>query len=693
MTGHTRPLHDEAPGGLLGTLLAPGGEPAAYALLHRPESGAADRVEVVVGEVAELASLAEVPLEDGPVPPAGPRHELLVVVPFRQVAERGFTAPDDGAPLLALRVTDQESVGLADALRLLPDDELAVRNSRFALDDEAYAELVRTVLTEEIGHGRGANFVLERPFTAEIDGFGARAALSVFRRLLAQERGTYWTFLVRAGDRYFVGASPERHVSAIDGEVVMNPVSGTYRYPAGGPSVAGLLDFLADRKETDELLMVVDEELKMMGRICEGGGRVVGPFLKPMARLAHTEYLIEGYSTRPIPDVLRETLFAPTVTGSPLESACELISRYEPGGRGYYSGVLALVGRDASGGRWLDSAILIRTARIDRAGRLRMGVGATLVRHSDPRAEVAETYAKAAGMLAAVRGTPDAAGPAPAAVDTSAWAGDARIRAALAGRNAQLAPFWLSRPDGAADAVARGRVLLVDAEDTFTAMIGHQLAALGLEPEIRRWDDLVRAADGRVELHGADLVVVGPGPGDPREVGDAKIATLRALTRQLLGDERPFLSICLGHQVLAGELGLPLVRKPQPNQGRQQVVDLFGRQRRVGFYNSFAAVADGDEFAPPTLAGSVAVSRDAGTGEVHGLRGPHFHSLQFHPESVLSTDGFDVLRECVTGLLDVPATATAPAAAVPTAVAGVPTAVAAVAVPAAAAPAVAAHTV
>ncbi|HJD80867.1 anthranilate synthase family protein [Kitasatospora aureofaciens] len=667
MTGHTRPLHDEAPGGLLGRLLAPDGEPAAYALLHRPESGAADRVEVVLGEVAELASLAELPLEDGPAGPAGARHELLVVVPFRQVAERGFAAPDDGAPLLALRVTDQEPVDLADALRLLPDDRLAVRNAEFALDDEAYAELVRTVLTEEIGHGRGANFVLERPFTAEIDGFGARAALSVFRRLLAQERGTYWTFLVRAGDRYFVGASPERHVSAIDGEVVMNPISGTYRYPADGPSVPGLLDFLADRKETDELLMVVDEELKMMGRICEGGGRVVGPYLKPMARLAHTEYLIEGSSTRPIPDILRETLFAPTVTGSPLESACELISRYEPGGRGYYSGVLALVGRDATGGRWLDSAILIRTARIDRAGRLRMGVGATLVRHSDPRAEVAETYAKAAGMLAAVRGTPDAAGPAPAAVDTSAWAGDARIRAALAGRNAQLAPFWLSRPDVAAHGGARGRVLLVDAEDTFTAMIGHQLSALGLEPEIRRWDDLVRGADGRVELPGADLVVVGPGPGDPREVGDAKIATLRALTRQLLREQRPFLSICLGHQVLAGELGLPLVRKPQPNQGRQRVVDLFGRQRRVGFYNSFAAVADRDEFVPLTLAGSVAVSRDAASGEVHGLRGPHFHSLQFHPESVLSTDGFDVLRESVTGLLGVRAVVAVPTAAIPTA--------------------------
>ncbi|MFJ6903385.1 anthranilate synthase family protein [Streptomyces griseoluteus] len=637
--------------GLLGTLLAPGGDPPAYALLHRPESGAPDRVEVLVGEVTEPASLADLPLDGtGPVRATGDRHELLVVVPFRQLAERGFAAPDDGTPLLALRINGQESVDLAEALEVLPDDRLTLRAAGFAEDDAAYADLVRTVLTEEIGRGRGANFVIERPFVAEIDPCGPRAALSVFRRLLLQERGTYWTFLVRTGDRTFVGASPERHVSAVGGEVVMNPISGTYRYPPGGPSVPGLLSFLADRKETDELLMVVDEELKMMGRICERGGRVVGPYLKPMARLAHTEYLIKGHSTRPVPDILRETLFAPTVTGSPLESACEVISRYEPAGRGYYSGVLALVGRDAAGGRRLDSTILIRTAQMDRTGRVRIGVGATLVRHSDPEAEVAETHAKVAGLLAAIRG---GEGPRDTGgASGTDWSADSGIHTALGGRNASLAPFWLARREELPGEV-RGTVLLVDAEDTFTAMLGHQLAALGLTPRIRRWDEPGAAAEaGRY-----DLVVVGPGPGDPRALTEPKIAALRRLTRGLLDAGRPFLSVCLGHQVLAGELGLDLVRKTHPHQGSQRVVDLFGRRRRVGFYNSFAALADRDRFTPGRGEAAVEVSRDTTTNEVHALRGRYFHSMQFHPESVLSTDGFDVLRESVTGLLSVPAAA------------------------------------
>ena len=131
--------------------------------------------------------------------------------------------------------------------------------------------------------------------------------------------------------------------------------------------------------------MVVDEELKMMARICEDGGRVLGPYLKEMAHLAHTEYFIEGQTSRDVREVLRETLFAPTVTGSPLESACRVIRRYEPQGRGYYSGVAALIGGDGQGGRTLDSAILIRTAEIEGDGRLRIGVIPTVAPYLLPQ--------------------------------------------------------------------------------------------------------------------------------------------------------------------------------------------------------------------------------------------------------------------------------------------------------------------
>ncbi|MEH7978902.1 chorismate-binding protein, partial [Pseudomonas aeruginosa] len=83
--------------------------------------------------------------------------------------------------------------------------------------------------------------------------------------------------------RTLVGASPERLIRVRDCLAEMNPISCTYSEPPAGPNLAEVMEFLDNRKEADELYMVVDEELKMMARICEDGGRVLGPYLKEMA--------------------------------------------------------------------------------------------------------------------------------------------------------------------------------------------------------------------------------------------------------------------------------------------------------------------------------------------------------------------------------------------------------------------------
>ena len=97
-------------------------------------------------------------------------------------------------------------------------------------------------------------------------------------------------------------------------------------------------------------------------------------------------------------------MYAATVTGSPVENACRLIKQYESEGRGYYGAALALLGRDADGEPIVDSPIVIRTADVDLDGRLKVTAGATLVRDSDPAYEVAETHAKAGGILSAPSG-------------------------------------------------------------------------------------------------------------------------------------------------------------------------------------------------------------------------------------------------------------------------------------------------
>jgi phenazine biosynthesis protein phzE len=256
------------------------------------------------------------------------------------------------------------------------------------------------------------------------------------------------------------------------------------------------------------------------------------------------------------------------------------------------------------------------------------------VRDSDPGAEADETRAKAATLIAAIRGD------APLWGAGAVLPSDPRVRRALRARTARLSRFWQDPVRSLAPALAGTRVLVVDAEDAFTAMLAHQVRALGSAVTVRRFD--AARVDG-AGVDGADrfdAVVVGPGPGDPRDLTDPKIAALRELTRRLLAGRVPMLSICLGHQVLAGLLGLPLRRNATPTQGIQREIEFLGRPERVGFYNTFSAYASADR-----LDGSIDVSRDAATGEVFGLHGPRMCSVQFHPESVLTENGAAILRD------------------------------------------------
>ncbi|MER7518137.1 anthranilate synthase family protein [Streptomyces sp. NPDC126499] len=635
-----------------------------FALLRRRTPGRDhDTVEVLIGAVHEAGRLAELPVGDRPT---------LALVPFRQIRERGFDVRDDGTPLSVLVAKETYELPLADVLGGLPAHDVRVEDGGFDVSDEEYGRIVRRVIDEEIGRGEGANFVIRRTYTGTVPGFGRADALALFRRLLAGERGAYWTFVVHTGERTLVGASPEVHVrmsggrserealsvdggggggGRVGGTVVMNPISGTYRYPAGAaPTPEDLLAFLADRKETEELSMVVDEELKMMCTVGDMGGVVIGPRLKEMAHLAHTEYELRGRSSLDVREVLRETMFAATVTGSPVQNACRVIERHEPlgpdgVGRGYYAGALALLGTDANGAQTLDSPILIRTADISADGRLRVPVGATLVRHSDPASEVAETHAKAAGVLTALgvrEGRPDGEPSAPAV----RLADDPRVRAALDARRADLAPFWLKMQVRSAQ--LSGHALVIDAEDTFTAMLAHLLRSSGLEVSVLRYDEpglreLALAHEGPV--------VLGPGPGDPSDAADPKMRLLRGLTAELLrGHRHGLLGVCLGHELIAAELGLEIVRKRTPFQGAQVRIDLFGQERTVGFYNSFTARCD-DRTATELALHRIEVSRDAESDEVHALRGPGFAGVQFHPESVLSLDGAALTASLLAGVL------------------------------------------
>ncbi len=625
-------------------------EHEAWAIIRRStRAGDRETVGLVGGRRRVVDSLLDIPLEEG-VPQGGQIADRLVAVPFRQVRERGFEAHDDGTPLVVIEVESELELTVEEVVDAIDDSgiELADRGG-FDIDDAAYADLVAAIIRDEIGQGEGANLVIGRHYRAQVADWGPAKALTVFRRLLEREHGAYWTFVLFTGDRYLVGASPERHVSVHGEAVRMNPISGTFRLagPDGvRPDLRGdLLQFLRDEKEIYELFMVVDEELKMMCDICDKGGQVLGPFLKPMSRLVHTEYFLAGRTSRDPREVLRDTMYAATVTGSPVQNACRLIKRYESEGRGYYGAALAILGRDADGAPVVDSPIVIRTADVELDGRLTVTAGATLVRDSDPAYEVAETHAKAAGILSAF----GLVAPAPTLeVNVAELVNDEDVLLELNARNHRLASFWLtdqsgSRPD---HALAGTHVAILDGEDDFVNMLRHVLAVAGMTTSV-----VPHASYDVGSLADADLVIVGPGPGDPRDGDDPKIATFRRAVDELLQSRRPFLAVCLGHQVLCDRLGIPLAYKDIVFQGTQDEVVLDGRPERVGFYNTFVGRVGTVGGVSATLPEGVTVDADPVTGDVHHVHGPHFRGIQFHAESILTQHGAGLIHDLAADLL------------------------------------------
>lgn len=600
----------------------------AFAVIRRQES---EHLDVMIGDAVDVESLSDIPLGAGQ-----DAHDVLTLVPFRQVRERGFQATDDGYPLRCLLVTEREIMPLSDALAVLPFSVVPVEALGFDTSDQDYAEIVQRIVSDEIGRGEGSNFVIRRSFLGSTSLPPSLAVLNWFRVLLGAEQGAHWTFAVHTPGHSLVGASPECHVSVRNGLVTMNPIAGTLRHPAQGPTAEDVLAFLSDGKESDELFMVVDEEMKMMSAVCPTGGRIRGPYLKQMSKLSHTEYVLEGMTSMDLREVLRSTMFAPTVTGSPMENACAVIERYEDGGRGYYSGVLALFESRqndlGSVSYELDAPILIRTAHIDHAGLLTVSAGATLVRLSNPEKEVAETYAKASGMLSALGLVPP--GITPPQIDLNSESGVAR---ALSRRNEKLAAFWLEPQHRETKPPFTGTAaLVIDCEDQFTEMLAHQLRHLGMTVAVVRWDAVT-------DITAPDLVVFGPGPGDARDVTSKRMSTVRELLRARLNLGMPLLAVCLSHQILALLSGLRVEALPTPRQGVRLEVDVFGASARIGFYNTFSAVTDPSAVITPSLDLEISAT----DGVVTALRGAGVASIQGHLESVLSSDGLATLERLV----------------------------------------------
>jgi len=159
----------------------------AWALIRRSTRvGGKDTVGLVGGRRWVAESITDVPLETG-TPEPGRTCDRLLAVPFRQVAERGFEAHDDGTPLVVVDVVEELELSVAEVLEAIPDTgvELADRGG-FDIDDDAYAKVVDAIIQDEIGQGEGANLVVGRRYRAVVADWDATKARSIMATVLQQ---------------------------------------------------------------------------------------------------------------------------------------------------------------------------------------------------------------------------------------------------------------------------------------------------------------------------------------------------------------------------------------------------------------------------------------------------------------------------------------------------------------------------
>jgi phenazine biosynthesis protein phzE len=211
-------------------------------------------------------------------------------------------------------------------------------------------------------------------------------------------------------------------------------------------------------------------------------------------------------------------------------------------------------------------------------------------------------------------------------------------------RNDQLSDFWmlsqnphqhLQRP------LHDVPITIINNEDDFAHMIGHVVKSFGAKVRVVDTHTYVTAQDD------AQVVIIGPGPGDPNDLQNPRIARLHEIVRALKSYSRSLLGVCLGHQVLAIQEGLAVAQQTVATQGMPRRVTIDGTAYQLGFYNSFSPVSTAE------MPGHLSVSLDDEGRIIHmtdNRADKRMVAFQFHPESVMSKGGRELMLSALTKL-------------------------------------------
>jgi phenazine biosynthesis protein phzE len=171
-------------------------------------------------------------------------------------------------------------------------------------------------------------------------------------------------------------------------------------------------------------------------------------------------------------------------------------------------------------------------------------------------------------------------------------------------------------------------------KDDFIFMLGFMLRKMWWNVEIKNLEDYIFSDEKNY-----DVVVLGPGPWDINDESHTGMKKLQEVTKYLIGKNQKILWVCLGHQAICKEKWFQILRQDEWTQWVVKKVSLSGKEYSLGFYNSFSPVVK-EWFHWDTFLGDRVLTYSE----------KNISSMQFHPESILSKDGFEFLKEQVLRL-------------------------------------------
>lgn len=181
-------------------------------------------------------------------------------------------------------------------------------------------------------------------------------------------------------------------------------------------------------------------------------------------------------------------------------------------------------------------------------------------------------------------------------------------------------------------------LLLIDNYDSFTWNLYQYFCELGAEVQVKRNDELTMA---QIDALAPQQIVISPGPCTPDEAG-ISLEVIRRYAGRV-----PLLGVCLGHQAIAQASGAKVVRAEKVMHGKTSAIEHNGQGVFRGLKNPLTVTRYHSLLVDPaTLPAEFEVTAWSAQGEIMGLRHREWalEGVQFHPESILSEQGHQLLE-------------------------------------------------